>query len=112
MKIVVTGGAGFIGSNIVDAYLAQGHEVHVLDDFSTGHRGNAPKAAEIVIGDVADGATVRAAMAGMDGCFHLAAIASVSEMSLLSRPPGQANAFFLDAGSGELRPAARAERHS
>lgn len=38
----------------------------------------------------------------------LAAIASVSEMSLLSRPPGQANAFFLDAGSGELRPAARA----
>jgi UDP-glucose 4-epimerase len=40
MKIVVTGGAGFIASHIVDAYLHQGHEVHVIDDFSTGRRLN------------------------------------------------------------------------
>lgn len=40
MKIVVTGGAGFIGSHIVDAYIALGHEVHVIDDLSTGQRSN------------------------------------------------------------------------
>ena len=40
MKIVVTGGAGFVASHIVDAYLQQGHEVHVIDDFSTGHKLN------------------------------------------------------------------------
>jgi UDP-glucose 4-epimerase len=45
VKIVVTGGAGFIASHIVDAYIDQGHEVHVIDDFSTGRRENLnPKA--------------------------------------------------------------------
>ncbi len=45
MRIVVTGGAGFIGSNIVDAYIAAGHEVTVIDDFSTGNKSNLnPKA--------------------------------------------------------------------
>ncbi|MHB1219179.1 MAG: NAD-dependent epimerase/dehydratase family protein [Alphaproteobacteria bacterium] len=74
---LVTGGCGFIGSHLADALVARGDRVRILDDLSTGRRENAPKAAEIVIGDVADAATVRAAMAGMDGCFHLAAIASV-----------------------------------
>ena len=74
---LVTGGCGFIGSHLADALVARGDRVRILDDLSTGHRENAPKAAEIVIGDVADAVTVRAAMAGMDGCFHLAAIASV-----------------------------------
>ena len=40
MRIVVTGGAGFIASHIVDAYIKEGHEVHVIDDFSTGQRAN------------------------------------------------------------------------
>ena len=40
MKIVVTGGAGFIASHIVDAYIADGHEVHIVDDFSTGREAN------------------------------------------------------------------------
>ena len=40
MRIVVTGGAGFIGSHIVDAYIKEGHEVHVIDDFSTGQKAN------------------------------------------------------------------------
>jgi UDP-glucose 4-epimerase len=45
MKIIVTGGAGFIGSHIVDAYIDDGHEVHILDDFSTGREANVnPKA--------------------------------------------------------------------
>ena len=74
---LVTGGCGFIGSHLADALVARGDRVRILDDLSTGHRENAPKAAEVVIGDVADPAAVRAAMAGMDGCFHLAAIASV-----------------------------------
>ncbi|MGE0094293.1 MAG: NAD-dependent epimerase/dehydratase family protein [Alphaproteobacteria bacterium] len=74
---LVTGGCGFIGSHLADALVARGDRVRILDDLSTGHRENAPKAAEIVVDDVADAAVVRAAMAGMDGCFHLAAIASV-----------------------------------
>ncbi|MGH7783121.1 MAG: NAD-dependent epimerase/dehydratase family protein, partial [Candidatus Binatia bacterium] len=40
MRVLVTGGAGFIASHIVDAYIAQGHEVHVADDFSTGRQSN------------------------------------------------------------------------
>jgi UDP-glucose 4-epimerase len=45
MKIVVTGGAGFIGSHLVDAFIAAGHEVFVIDDLSSGHKGNLnPKA--------------------------------------------------------------------
>ena len=74
---LVTGGCGFIGSHLADALVAAGHRVRILDDLSTGRRKNAPAAAEIVVGDVADAATVRSAMAGMDGCYHLAAIASV-----------------------------------
>ena len=54
MKIVVTGGAGFIGSHLVDAYLADGHEVHVLDDFSTGREANVNAQAVVHRLDIAD----------------------------------------------------------
>ena len=74
---LVTGGAGFIGSHLADALLAAGARVRVLDDFSTGKRANLDPRCELVVGDVADPAVLRAAMAGMAGCFHLAAIASV-----------------------------------
>jgi len=74
---LVTGGCGFIGSHLVDALLAAGHRVRVLDDLSTGRRENLPVEAELHQGDVADPALVARAMAGADGCFHLAAIASV-----------------------------------
>ena len=74
---LVTGGCGFIGSHLVEALLAAGHQVRVLDDLSTGRRENIPAAAELHLGDVADPALVVRAMAGADGCFHLAAIASV-----------------------------------
>ncbi|MGC8476483.1 MAG: NAD-dependent epimerase/dehydratase family protein [Acetobacteraceae bacterium] len=77
-RYLVTGGAGFIGSHLVAALLAEGHRVRVLDDLSTGRRDNLPAAAELILGDVADPAATAAAMAGMDGCFHLAAIASVA----------------------------------
>lgn len=52
MTILVTGGAGFIGSHVAEAFLADGHEVHVLDDLSSGRRRNVPAAATLVATDV------------------------------------------------------------
>ncbi len=74
---LVTGGCGFIGSHLCLALTAAGHQVRVLDDLSTGHTRNLAPGVELVRGDVAEPDAVRAAMAGVDGCFHLAAIASV-----------------------------------
>jgi UDP-glucose 4-epimerase len=76
---VVTGGAGFIGSHLCDALVARGDSVRVLDDLSTGHRRNVPAAAILVVGDVTDAAAVAQVLEGADGCFHLAAIASVEK---------------------------------
>jgi UDP-glucose 4-epimerase len=59
MKIVVTGGAGFIASHIVDAYLAGGHEVHVFDDFSTGQKSNLNGKATVHTIDIADAKVVK-----------------------------------------------------
>jgi len=72
-----TGGCGFIGSHLVDALHADGYAVRILDDLSTGKCENVPAVDNIVVGDVSDADVVKQAMAGMDGCFHLAAIASV-----------------------------------
>lgn len=74
---LVTGGCGFIGSHLADALVKAGHKVRIVDDLSTGKRENAPSQAEIIIGDIADADLMRRAMDGIDGCFHLAAIASV-----------------------------------
>lgn len=74
---LVTGGAGFIGSHLVEALLGAGHRVRVLDDLSTGKRANLPRGVTFLQGDVADAGFVRDAMEGVAGCFHLAAIASV-----------------------------------
>jgi UDP-N-acetylglucosamine/UDP-N-acetyl-alpha-D-glucosaminouronate 4-epimerase len=75
---LVTGGAGFIGSNIAEALVRRGHRVRVLDDFSTGRRENlADLGVEVVEGDLRDAATVRRAVAGVDGVFHQAALRSV-----------------------------------
>jgi UDP-glucose 4-epimerase len=54
MKILITGGAGFIGSNIADAYLAQGHEVTVVDDLSSGNKKNLPPQVRLVTMDIRD----------------------------------------------------------
>ena len=74
---LVTGGAGFIGSHLCDALVRRGDKVRVLDDLSTGHRENLPAEVDFILGDIADPIAARAAMEGMDGRFHLAAIASV-----------------------------------
>ncbi len=73
MRVLVTGGAGFIGSNLVDAFLSRGSEVRVLDDLSTGFAENLPERAEFVEGDVADPVAVAKAVAGVDLVIHLAA---------------------------------------
>lgn len=78
--ILVTGGAGFIGSHLVDALLASGQRVRVLDDFSTGKRDNLPlhdERLEMLEGNVADAECVLAAMQGCAAVAHLAAVASV-----------------------------------
>lgn len=74
---LVTGGCGFIGSHLCAALAARGARLRVLDDLSTGSVANLLPGAELVRGDVADAALVRDAMQDVDGCFHLAAIASV-----------------------------------
>lgn len=76
-EYLLTGGCGFIGSHLAEALIARGDRVRILDDLSTGSRANLAPGAELIVGDVADPATVAAAMQGVDGCFHLAAIASV-----------------------------------
>lgn len=77
MHALVTGGAGFIGSNLVDALVAVGHSVRVLDDLSTGHRDNVHSAAELMVGNVADEDAVRKAVDDVEVVFHEAAHGSV-----------------------------------
>jgi UDP-glucose 4-epimerase len=76
-RALVTGGAGFIGSNLADALLARGVEVVVYDNVSTGRREFVPPAAELVEADVLDRDSLTAAMAGCDTVFHLQANADV-----------------------------------
>lgn len=76
---LVTGGAGFIGSHLAKALVDDGHRVRVLDNLSTGKRENLSADCELIIGDVRDPEAVRRAMVGVDGCFHLAAVASVQQ---------------------------------
>ena len=78
--VLITGGAGFIGSNLVDGLLAKGYAVRILDDLSTGKRSNLPldnPKVELIEGNVADAALVKRAMAGCSAVVHLAAVASV-----------------------------------
>lgn len=79
MRILITGGAGFIGSHTAEAALAVGHSVRVLDDLSGGDVANLPQDAEFIQGDVADEHSVERAMAGCDAVIHLAALVSAPQ---------------------------------
>jgi nucleoside-diphosphate-sugar epimerase len=77
---LVSGGAGFIGSHLVEELLRRGHTVRIVDNFSTGKRENLPPASarvEVIDGDVSDGEVARRAVAGCDFVLHQAAIPSV-----------------------------------
>jgi len=69
----VTGGAGFIGSNLVDALVAAGCHVRVLDDLTTGYRENVHPSAELIVAPVEDEEAVASAVDGCDVVFHQAA---------------------------------------
>jgi UDP-N-acetylglucosamine/UDP-N-acetyl-alpha-D-glucosaminouronate 4-epimerase len=81
MKVLVTGGAGFIGSHLAEALVRAGHRVRVLDNLYSGRRANlAPVRGDVefVQGDCADPASARRAMRGIEAVFHEAAIPSVA----------------------------------
>lgn len=78
-KFLVTGGCGFIGSHLVDNLINDGHKIIVLDNFSTGKIENLNKKSDLVVGDICNPETVNRCMKNIDGCFHLAAIASVQK---------------------------------
>ncbi|MEZ7514303.1 SDR family oxidoreductase [Flavobacterium frigidarium] len=81
-KILVTGGAGFIGSNLCEYFLAKGHSVTCLDNFATGHKHNLEKCFEydtfkLIEGDIRNTDDCSNAVAGIDYVFHQAALGSV-----------------------------------
>jgi UDP-glucose 4-epimerase len=79
VRALVTGGAGFIGSHVVDALVARGDDVFVLDDLSSGRRENVNDGARLVLVDIRDAAAVEKAFgeAKPETCFHLAAQADL-----------------------------------
>ena len=72
--VLVTGGAGFIGSHLVDALIAAGHRVRVIENFANGTREYLNRAAEIVEADIRDASSIAKAFEGVDTVFHVAAL--------------------------------------
>lgn len=105
MHILVTGGAGFIGSHLTERLLAAEHRVRVLDNLSTGKRANLPshKRLEFIEGDIRDEVQAQAAVNGVDAIVHLAAVASVQ--ASVDDPNGTHASNFL--GTLHLLEAAR-----
>ncbi len=80
MKLLVTGGAGYIGSIVAKQLLAAGNEVVVMDSLERGHRSAVPAGARLVVGDLLDPETIGEVLAeGFDGVLHFAALALVGE---------------------------------
>jgi UDP-glucose 4-epimerase len=105
---LVTGGAGFIGSHLVDRLLADGWRVRVLDDFSSGRESNLVEAGariELLRGDLRDEATLARAVAGAEVVFHQAAVPSVPRSV---EEPLRTNSVNLDGTLGLLEAARRA----
>ncbi|HEX2728258.1 MAG TPA: NAD-dependent epimerase/dehydratase family protein, partial [Rubrobacteraceae bacterium] len=80
MKLLVTGGAGYIGSVVAHQLVEAGHETFVLDDFSKGHRSAVPAGTRLLECDLLDTGRVREAFSqGFDGVLHFAALSLVGE---------------------------------
>ena len=105
MRVMVTGGAGFIGSHSVEALLAAGAEVVVFDNFASGKRGNLPEDASlrVVEGDIRDRAAVASAVRGCTHILHLAA--QVSVRASIEDPPSSAQHNII--GFAEVLDSAR-----
>ena len=98
-KILVTGGAGFIGSHTIDHLLEHDQQVIVLDNFSSGHRHNLPlehPRLEVIEGDIRDASVVGNAAEGITHCLHLAA--QVSVVKSLEDPADSAAQNILGFG--------------
>ncbi len=97
MRILVTGGAGYIGSVVAAQLLRAGHEVTIYDNLSNGHRAAAPHEARFVHGDVSDGARLGETLrGGFDAVMHFAALIEAGESM---REPGR---FFACNSGGAL----------
>jgi UDP-glucose 4-epimerase len=79
MKLVITGGAGYIGSHAVREFLDAGHEVVVFDDLSKGHREAVPRSVTLVEADLADAGGLHRALTGAHAVIHFAGVLSVGE---------------------------------
>jgi UDP-glucose 4-epimerase len=80
-RFLVTGGAGYVGSHLVDLLVKQGAAVVVIDDLRQGHRESVPAGVRLVVGDIADGALLDGVLqeGPWDGVFHFAALSLVGE---------------------------------
>jgi UDP-glucose 4-epimerase len=104
VRVLVTGGAGFVGSNLVDALVARGDEVHILDSLVTGSRANVSDQAILHEGDIRTDAADAFAEARPEVCFHLAAQADVG--TSVERPDHDADVNVI--GTVRVLEAARA----
>jgi UDP-N-acetylglucosamine 4-epimerase len=121
-RVLVTGGAGFIGSHLVDALLAHGSEVRVLDDFSTGKRENLSHVrdrVDLLEGSICDLDTCQRACEGATFVLHQAALGSVPRSmsnparSLEVNVSGTANVFMAarDCGVSRVVYGSQCQRH-
>ena len=90
-KILVTGGAGYIGSHVVLGLLDKGYSVRIIDDLSTGIKGNIASEAEFIEGSILSSKDLQLALKGIDAVIHLAAKKSVSQSMIFPEPYMQTN---------------------
>lgn len=108
-NVLVTGGAGFIGSHLCEGLLARGYRVRVLDNLSYGRREWVPDACEFLEGDIRNADTSARAVNGMDGVFHLAAMSRAGpsndliELCTESNITGTQNMLLAARGAGVKR---------